>query len=404
MKKNSSNLLYILPFVAVSILVSCNGKDAHEGHNHGPEDNHATADHNHDEHEGHDHAEATSKESHADEIIFTKQQAEKTGLQTLKLEPRDFNRIIRTSGQIQAAQGDETTIVATTSGVISFNNAATTEGSAVKGGEAIVTISSKNIADGDPAAKARIAFNTAQKDYDRAQELVKDQIISQKEFDAVKSNFETARLSYQALAKSQSAQGTRVTAPISGYLKSRLVNEGEFVSVGQPIAVISQNKQLQLRAEVPEKYYKELSTITSANFKTPYDNTVYELSKLDGRLVSFGKASGNNSFYIPVTFAFNNVGDIVPGSFVEVFLISSPIREALIVPLSALVEEQGVYYVFIQLDEEGYRKQEVTLGGDNGSEVQILSGLKPGEVVVTKGAMQVKLASMSSAIPHGHSH
>ncbi|MGL4326473.1 MAG: efflux RND transporter periplasmic adaptor subunit, partial [Tannerellaceae bacterium] len=42
--------------------------------------------------------------------------------------------------------------------------------------------------------------------------------------------------------------------------------------------------------------------------------------------------------------------------------------------------------------------------GDNGSEVQILSGLKPGEVVVTKGAMQVKLASMSSAIPHGHSH
>ena len=211
-------------------------------------------------------------------------------------------------------------------------------------------------------------------------------------------------MSYQALSKSQSAQGTRVTAPISGYLKSRLVNEGEFVSVGQPIAVISQNKQLQLRAEVPEKYYKELSTITSANFKTPYDNTVYELSKLDGRLVSFGKASGNNSFYIPVTFAFNNVGDIVPGSFVEVFLISSPIREALIVPLSALVEEQGVYYVFIQLDEEGYRKQEVTLGGDNGSEVQILSGLKPGEVVVTKGAMQVKLASMSSAIPHGHSH
>ncbi|MGL4493383.1 MAG: hypothetical protein ACRCT5_11105, partial [Tannerellaceae bacterium] len=68
MKKNISNFVYILPFAAVSILVSCNGKDAH------------------DEHEGHDHAEATGGESHADEIIFTKQQAEKTGLQTLKLE------------------------------------------------------------------------------------------------------------------------------------------------------------------------------------------------------------------------------------------------------------------------------------------------------------------------------
>ena len=53
----------------------------------------------------------------------------------------------------------------------------------------------------------------------------------------------------------------------------------------------------------------------------------------------------------------------------------------------------------------GYKKQEVTLGADNGKEVQILSGLKAGDKVVTKGAYQVKLASASNAIPaHSHEH
>ena len=65
----------------------------------------------------------------------------------------------------------------------------------------------------------------------------------------------------------------------------------------------------------------------------------------------------------------------------------------------------GVYSVFIRLDEEGYKKQEVKLGANNGAEVQILSGLKPGDTVVTQGAYQVKLASASNAIPaHTHNH
>lgn len=60
---------------------------------------------------------------------------------------------------------------------------------------------------------------------------------------------------------------------------------------------------------------------------------------------------------------------------------------------------------FIRLDEEGYKKQEVKLGANNGAEVQILSGLKPGDTVVTQGAYQVKLASASNAIPaHTHNH
>ncbi len=95
---------------------------------------------------------------------------------------------------------------------------------------------------------------------------------------------------------------------------------------------------------------------------------------------------------------------MIPGSFVEIYLISSPQRDVLTVPLSAVTEDQGVHFVFVQLDDEGYAKREVKLGAADGRNVRVLSGLKAGETVVSKGVAQVKMASFSGAIPEGHSH
>ena len=183
------------------------------------------------------------------------------------------------------------------------------------------------------------------------------------------------------------------------------MKEGDYVTIGQPLVSVTQNRRLFLRAEVSEKYYPYLRTINSANFRTPYNNKVYELGALNGRLLSFGKTAGDNSFYVPVTFEFDNKGDIIAGSFVEVYLLSSQLENVLSLPRTALTEEQGIYFVYLQLDKEGYKKQEVTLGADNGKNVQILTGIKPGDRVVTEGAYQVRLASASNAIPaHSHEH
>ena len=74
-------------------------------------------------------------------------------------------------------------------------------------------------------------------------------------------------------------------------------------------------------------------------------------------------------------------------------------------PRTAITEQQGLYFVYIQIDEEGYRRQEVTLGADDGVNVQILSGVKAGDPVVTQGAYQIRLASVSAALPsHNHEH
>ncbi|MEG1585861.1 MAG: efflux RND transporter periplasmic adaptor subunit [Bacteroidales bacterium] len=353
----------------------------------------------------HDHSE--EKESHEDhpgEIVFSKEQAALVGLQTTVVKPHTFCEVIKTSGQIQASQGDEITVVATTNGVVSFANTSVSEGTPINHGETIVTISSKNMSDGDPALKTKIQYETALKEFKRSEDLVKDKIISEREYEQARLNYETARVGYEAIRKNQSSGGLRLTAPMSGFIKSRLVNEGEYVSVGQPVAIISQNKQLQLRAEVSDKYYSHLNTISGANFKMPYSDKIYKLSEMNGKLLSFGKSTRETSFYLPVTFEFNNVGNVVAGSFVEVYLLATPKERVLTVPASALIEEQGVYSVFIRLDEEGYRKQEVELGISNGDEFEVRKGLKAGDEIVTAGAIQVKLAASSSAIPEGHSH
>ena len=392
-----------------------NSRDKHEhvdgdGHDHSNE-----KDHDHSDDDGHDHAKdgnhseddghGHGKESGSiEEIVFSKEQAKLVGLTTEAVSPGTFYQAIKTSGQIQASQGNEVVIAATSNGIVSFTNPSITDGTAINAGQSVVTISAKKLLEGYPAAKAKIAYDIALKEYQRAEGLVKDQIISAKDFEQSKLRYETAKTAYEAQASNITASGISVTSPISGYIKNRLVAQGEYVSVGQPIATVSQNKRLQLRAEVSENNFKMLKTISSANFKPAYDNVVYKLSDLNGRLLSYGKSSGEQTFYIPVTFEFDNIGDIIPGAFTEVYLLSSPQENIISVPVSSVTEEQGLNFVYLRLDEEGYKKQEVILGQNNGERVQILSGLKKGDEVVVKGVYQVKLAATSSVMPEGHSH
>jgi membrane fusion protein, heavy metal efflux system len=96
---------------------------------------------------------------------------------------------------------------------------------------------------------------------------------------------------------------------------------------------------------------------------------------------------------------------MIPGSFAEVYLKTVPIYNALVIPASALVEEQGIYYVYVQTGGESFEKREIKLGANDGEKVQVISGLAEGERIVTKGAYQIKLAQASGAMPgHGHEH
>lgn len=406
--------------IGLFLLVSCNSKseESHEGHNHETEEacsgdhDHASEGHDHGsegaehKHEGaeHEHEAESSPAGGSDEIILPPAKAKAAGVEVSAVEPGIFHQVIKTSGQVLAAQGDESVAVATVAGVVSFRGKVI-EGMSVSKGTPLVVLSSKNMADGDPVQRVRVAYEVAKKEYERMKTLVGNKIVSEKDFAQAEQAYENARISYEAVAKNNSASGQAVTSPIGGYVKNLLVKEGDYVTVGQPLVSVTQNRKLFLRADVSEKYYPSLRTIVSANFCTPYNNKVYTLKELEGRMLSYGKVSGENGYYVPVTFEFDNKGDIIPGSFVEVFLLSSPMENVISLPHSALTEEQGSFFIYLQLDEEGYKKQLVSLGANDGESVQILSGVKAGDRVVTKGAYQVKLASAANAIPaHSHEH
>lgn len=387
------------------ILAGCQSHTAsHDEHDHEAHEHEAGHVHDH-EHEHEHTADEHTGETHAGEIAFKKAQAEAVGLQTRKVTPGAFTNVIKASGRVLAAQGEESTIVATVPGVVVFGKLPFIEGTAVRKGQPILNLASSNLSEGNVAIRTQSAYEKAKKEYERMQSLIGDKIVSAKDFEQARLNYENAKTAWEAVKGKQTSDGVLVVAPQNGYLKNLLVKEGDYVSVGQPLATVTQNNRLMLRAEVSEKYYQSLPVIRSANFRTPYDDQTYQLSELHGRLLSYGKSSDANAFYIPVTFEFDNKGAIIPGSFVEIYLLTAPMENVISVPTSALIEEQGIYSVFVKEHEEAYRKVPVTLGADNGKEVQILSGLKAGDEVVTEGAYQIKLASASNAIPaHTHNH
>ncbi|MCD7937448.1 MAG: efflux RND transporter periplasmic adaptor subunit [Tannerellaceae bacterium] len=375
----------------------------HTGHNREHDHDHGGHDHNHGD--GHIHNTSTDKEGgHTDEIIFSHEQAEAIGLQIETVQPRTFHQVIKTSGEIQNQTADEVTIAATADGIITFARSSFIEGTPIGPGETVVTISSRNLPEGERTSRIRVDYENARSEYERAKNLIEDKIISTREYEQIRSRYETARIAYEAQAGSVSDKGIVVKAPIGGFVKNRMVEQGAYVTVGQPIATITRNRSLQLRAEVSEKYYPVLKNIQTAHFRTAYSNTLYKLENLNGRLLSYGKTAGNQSYYIPITFEFDNVGDILPGAFTEIWLIGAAQPDKLTLPVSALSEEQGLYFVYRQIGEEEYQKQEITIGMNDGERVEILSGITTGDKVVIQGVTQIKLAANAGLIPEGHTH
>lgn len=388
MKKRKIEIA-LLSVLALTFLFSCGSNSKHDN-----------------EHEGHDAEEQHDDEHHhaAGDIILEHEKAEAAGVETKEINRGVFHDVIQVSGSLVAASCDETTVVATVNGIVEHSQHIS-EGMAINQGTTVFLIKSDKLQDGNQVQRLRVNYLAAKREYERATPLVKERIISEKEYNAIKMEYESARLAYEGVSKNATNNGVAVKSPVTGYMTECKVKDGDYVEVGTPLMVVTKNQHLYLRAEVPVRYYSELGKIRSAKFRTQYNPSVVNLEDVNGSLMSSGKSAVSTSSYVPVTFILDNKGDIVPGAYAEVFLLTSERQNVLSVPTTALTEEQGVYYVYIKKDSHTYHKQEVTLGATDGELTEITDGLKGGENVVVKGAINVKLAAASTAIPaHNHSH
>ena len=124
-----------------------------------------------------------------------------------------------------------------------------------------------------------------------------------------------------------------------------------------------------------------------------------------GSILSVGQEVTREEPLIPVFARVNMPVRVPQGSFTEVQIGVGDGTNTLVVPESALLEDYGKYSVMVQLSGEMYEKRPVEVGKRNGHLAEITSGLLKGEFVVTRGAYQVKMASMSASVPgHGHEH
>ena len=343
------------------------------------------------------------------DITYLKEQAWKVEFANLSVRRQDFSHVIKTSGQLLSAPGDETIVVAKASGIILFSNTSFYEGSAVHKGQSLFTVSGEDLNEFNLDAnykQAKANFVKAKADYERAAELVKDKLITTKEYLNAKQSYDNAENQLNTLSSNYSAKGKSSTSPMDGFVKNILVKEGQFVEAGQTIATVSKNKRLILQAIVSQTYFNQLAGVSSANFRASANSKeIYNTAQLNGSKPIFGKSTMENSPFIPITFEIDNMGSIIPGSVVEVYLKSEVMPNVLVVPVSALVEEQGTFYVYVQMGGESFEKREVQLGVNDGINVQVLKGIEEGDRVVTKGAYQIKLATASGALPaHGHEH
>ena len=397
MKFNHFVLMALMAYAAL-MLGGCHGQQ-HEHHDH----DHA-CEHSHDHHDhDHDHKAAEHQEHRAGEIVFSPEKAAAVGLETETIVAAPFEEAVKVSGRLATPTNKMQSVVAAMSGVIKLQRALN-EGSAVRRGEVLAHISISGMAATDPVETARIQYEAARKEYERAQGLIDNQIVSAQEMEQITLRYQTAKTQYEALQGKKADDGCiEIKAPQDGYVSGLSFGNGDYVEAGQALFSVSQTQHLLLQVDVPERYWSRLGSIHGANFVPAYSETTYRLADLNGRLLSVGRTSDTQTGYVPVVFSFDNKAGLVSGAYADVYLLLSDRQQALSVPLSAVTEEQGLYYIYVRLDEDCYMKREVTLGQSNGERVLVRSGLQSGETVVTKAALQVKLAGSATVIP-GHTH
>lgn len=389
---------FAIAFVSLALTWSMNG--CGQSHNdHEGEGQHEQ----HDEHDndGHQHGEKESNEQHGDEVVLNHETLESAGLEFETTTRGNFHEVLKCAALIENSRGAERVIAAPASGIVTFGSSIVT-GAQVKAGQGLFHISSENTEQGDAAATAGIERDLMAKEFKRAEELIKDNLISRKEYDQIKADYERAQRGAVSVA-ARNRKGMSVTSPITGTLINVMVTPGSFVNMGDQLATVATDRKLLLKAELSERDRDFIPRISGAVIRYGSGDKAISLAASDVKVLTTTAATNAQSHFIPVYLEFNNPGGLGSGSVVEVWLTGSPRGGVMTVPRTAIIEDGGLKFVFVEEEKGIFHKHEVSTGATDGNRVEILSGLPEGEKVVTSGALRIKLAGMASSIP-GHSH
>jgi membrane fusion protein (multidrug efflux system) len=274
---------------------------------------------------------------------------------------------------------NESVVTAKSSGVMVSQLAE--EGDFVRQGQILARI--------DPArAKLEVQRNQAtvnklSNNYRRAQELLAQKLISTEAHDQIKFDLESARASLD-LAQLELAY-TNVTAPISGVVAQRMIKEGNLVALNAPVYRIVNNQQLEAVMNVPER---QMSAIQSG---LPVRMLVDAIpgQVFEGRIDRVSPVMDSGSGTFRVTSVFDGKQVLRPGMFGRIEIVYDRRENVLTVPRSALLDDESDPSLYVVRNGKSTRVS-IKTGYTNGELIEVVSGLKAGDKVITAGKVAVR--------------
>jgi HlyD family secretion protein len=280
-------------------------------------------------------------------------------------------------------------------------------------------------------------LDAAQKLYSSRQDLFKQGALPRKDLDAAAVQLAQARTTYDVARKHldglnavgkqgaiKSAQGqltsakgklmnaeaqlgyTEIRSPINGYITDRPLYPGEMASTAAPLLTVMDISQVIAKAHVPQSDAALLHKGDAAAISFP------GLEKpVAGKVSLVSPALDPNSTTVEVWVqAANPDQQLRPGATAQVSITAQTVHDAIVVPASALLnaKEDSAQLMIIDSQSQA-QSRDVKVGIKTGEQAQIVSGLKPGEMVITQGAYglpdktKVKIEKAESAGAEGDS-
>ena len=255
------------------------------------------------------------------------------------------------------------------------------EGQSVSRGDVLVELDSREIRAGLDLAEASLRERRSR--YGRLETLAASQVVSEAELEEIRAQLQVAEA--QVNSARARLDDTIIRAPFSGEVGLRRVSVGSLVQPATIITTLDDTAVMKLGFSVPEEYLPVMREGLEI---------LAEAAAWPGRIFS-GAVTSVDSRVDPMTRSLavvalmpNEDRALRPGMFLQVE-ISRRRREVVLAPEAALVPRQGRQFVFV-VEEGRASERQVSLGSRRPGQVEILSGLEPGEQIVTQGVQRIR--------------
>ncbi|MGH9617752.1 MAG: efflux RND transporter periplasmic adaptor subunit [Candidatus Acidiferrales bacterium] len=276
------------------------------------------------------------------------------------------------------------------------------EGQFVKKGDLLFTLDARPFEASLAQAQANVAKDQAQAELDgvqaqRYEALYKAGVGTKEQYDQMQSSLQAQQAAVRAdQAAVESAQlqvsYCKIYAPVSGRTGALQVYPGNIVKADSTPAmiVINQVNPIYMSFSVPQQYLGDVQKFMARGRlrveATPYGETKPEI----GYLSFVDNSVDNTTGTIALKATFRN-GDyqLWPGQYSNVLLRLAEDENATVVPTQAVQTGQDGDYIYVVKSDMTVEKHNVKVGRTAGSDTVVLSGIQPGETVVTDGQLRL---------------